>query len=165
MQDGGTKLKCHFFNSFFLNKLYKDEGKYKYDNVRRWTTPNKLKSAGQLSTSILDCDRIIVPVNQSNTHWTCAVIDLRDQKLIYYDSLVVSFLPLFALHIVVHGGCLLPSRFVPWLYDAFFLSQTGQYLQNEDHKCLQNLAQYIKDEYKNKACKDVSLAHAFAGIR
>ena len=26
-------LACHFFNTFFLNKLYKDAGEYKYQDV------------------------------------------------------------------------------------------------------------------------------------
>ncbi len=26
-------LRCHFFSSFFLNKLYRDEGRYNYANV------------------------------------------------------------------------------------------------------------------------------------
>jgi hypothetical protein len=32
-QSGG--LRCHFFNTFFLNKLYRDSG-YKYSEVRWW---------------------------------------------------------------------------------------------------------------------------------
>lgn len=81
--------KCHFFNSFFLSKLYKDTGSYDYNSVRRWTAPARLKAGGQSRTSILDCDRIIVPVNQSNMHWVCAVIDLENKRLEYYDSLKV----------------------------------------------------------------------------
>eukprot|EP00889_Picochlorum_renovo_P003502 jgi/Picre1/30532/NNA_005895.t1 len=79
--------KCHFFNSFFLSKLYKDAGTYDYNSVRRWTAPGRLKAGGQSRASILDCDRIIVPVNQSNMHWVCAVIDLENERLEYYDSL------------------------------------------------------------------------------
>lgn len=82
---------CHFFNSFFLNKLYKDSGKYNYNDVRRWTLPVRLKNAGQPFTSILDCDRIIIPGNQGNMHWVCAVIDIKNHKFIMYDSLGVSF--------------------------------------------------------------------------
>jgi hypothetical protein len=29
-------LKCHFFNTFFMNKLYEDEQKYKYANVSHY---------------------------------------------------------------------------------------------------------------------------------
>ena len=81
---------CHFFSSFFLNALYKDKRIYNYDSVKRWTLPIRLKRAGQVSTSILDCDRIIMPSNQRNTHWVCAMVDLKNKKFVSYDSLGVS---------------------------------------------------------------------------
>lgn len=84
---GRPKPKCHFFNSYFVSKLYSDSGSYNYDGVRRWTTPKRLKASGQASSSILDCDRVIIPVNRHNTHWMCAVIDIRNQELVQYDSL------------------------------------------------------------------------------
>ena len=37
--------------------------------VRRWTMPKRLASAGQASSSILDCDRIIVPVRVHACSW------------------------------------------------------------------------------------------------
>lgn len=82
-----TYPKCHFFNSFFLTKLYKDTGKYDYESVRRWTAPGRLKAIGQSRTSILDCDKILVPVNQGNVHWVTAVIDIKNKKFEYFDSL------------------------------------------------------------------------------
>jgi len=99
LQERDTKLhenhteypKCHFFNTFFIAKLYKDKQKYEYDAVRRWTVPARLKASGQSRKSILDSDRIFFPVNQSNTHWVCAVADLKNRQLAYYDSLKVSF--------------------------------------------------------------------------
>ena len=33
------------------------------------------------------CDRIVIPVNSCNLHWTCAIIDLEAKKLVYLDSL------------------------------------------------------------------------------
>ena len=89
--DNGTPL-CHFFNSFFMNKLYKDDKNYTYNyaNVQRWTKPNRLKSGGQASATILDCNQIIVPVNQGNMHWVCAVADLKKKQFVLYDSLRVS---------------------------------------------------------------------------
>lgn len=30
---GGSGVTCHYFNTFFLNKLYVDEGEYIYKNV------------------------------------------------------------------------------------------------------------------------------------
>jgi hypothetical protein len=111
--DAGQYPKCHFFNSFFLSKLYKDAGQYDYDAVRRWTMPGRLKAIGQSRSSILDCDRIIVPVNQSNMHWTVAVIDIKNKRLEYFDSLL-----------------------------------------GQDDECLEHLAQYLVDEFKNKRGED-----------
>ncbi|KAL4452571.1 hypothetical protein ABPG75_008233 [Micractinium tetrahymenae] len=104
----GKGPRCHFFSTFFANKLYKDAGAYNYDLVRRWTLPKRLKASGQASDSILDCDRVILPVHQG-LHWVCAVIDLQQKKFVYYDS-----------------------------------------LRGEDQRCLQHLAEYLRDEYKNK---------------
>ena len=36
--------------------------------MARWTLPDRLAKQAQLSDSVLDCDRIIVPVHQGN-HW------------------------------------------------------------------------------------------------
>ena len=85
--DAADFAKCHFFNTFFLTKLYKGADGYDYNAVRRWTMPARLKATGQSRSSILDVDKIIVPVNQSNTHWTVAVVDLRNERLEYFDSL------------------------------------------------------------------------------
>ncbi|KAG0600663.1 hypothetical protein M758_11G051800 [Ceratodon purpureus] len=73
-------LKCHFFNTFFYNKLYKDKRSYDYKSVRRWTTQKKI------GYSLADCDKIMVPIHQ-DIHWCLAVINLRDQKFEYLDSL------------------------------------------------------------------------------
>lgn len=43
----------------------------------------------QLSETVLEVDRIIMPVHLGN-HWTCAVIDLAAKELVYYDSMGVS---------------------------------------------------------------------------
>ena len=45
----GLGPKCHFFNSFFVNKLFKDAGTYCYANVARWTAQKKLEKQGQVS--------------------------------------------------------------------------------------------------------------------
>lgn len=73
-------LKCHFFNTFFYNKLFKDKRSYDYKSVRRWTTQKKI------GYSLADCDKILVPIHQ-DIHWCLAVINLRDQKFEYLDSL------------------------------------------------------------------------------
>eukprot|EP00200_Dunaliella_tertiolecta_P009027 CAMPEP_0202371118 /NCGR_PEP_ID=MMETSP1127-20130417/2592_1 /ASSEMBLY_ACC=CAM_ASM_000462 /TAXON_ID=3047 /ORGANISM="Dunaliella tertiolecta, Strain CCMP1320" /LENGTH=710 /DNA_ID=CAMNT_0048967269 /DNA_START=106 /DNA_END=2238 /DNA_ORIENTATION=- len=86
-QRGSSFPKCHFFNSFFLNKLFKDEHAYKYANVRRWTLPKRLEKYGQASSCLLECDRLVVPVHCGQTHWACALIDLQQRQLHYFDSL------------------------------------------------------------------------------
>ena len=43
----GLGPKCHFFSSFFLNKLFKDAHDYCYNNVRRWTLEKRLKGQNQ----------------------------------------------------------------------------------------------------------------------
>ncbi|CAH2078953.1 unnamed protein product [Thlaspi arvense] len=72
-------LKCHFFNTFFYKKLVSDSG-YNFKAVRRWTTQRKLGYA------LIDCDMIFVPIHRG-VHWTLAVINNRDRKFLYLDSL------------------------------------------------------------------------------
>ena len=40
----------------------------------------------QMSSSIIELDRIIMPVNVGNTHWACAMVDMRAESLYYFDS-------------------------------------------------------------------------------
>ena len=40
--------RCHFFNSFFAGKLYRETKRYSYEAVRRWTTEKKLKGYMQV---------------------------------------------------------------------------------------------------------------------
>ncbi|MEW5308088.1 MAG: hypothetical protein WDW38_000074 [Sanguina aurantia] len=82
-----TLPRCHFFSSFFYNKLYKDLNTYTYANVKRWTTPKKLETAGQGCKCLLDVDRIIMPIH-CGMHWTCAVVDIKNESIYYYDSLM-----------------------------------------------------------------------------
>lgn len=67
--------KCHFFNTFFYSKLIQG-GKYQYANVRRWTR----------KTDLFSMDKIIIPVHLGK-HWTLCVINLRDKRYEYYDSM------------------------------------------------------------------------------
>ena len=73
--------RCHFFNTFFLNKLFQDDGEYDYNKVRRWSTEKKL---GYLP---IKCEKVIVPVHQG-VHWVLAVVDLKRKVVSYYDSLL-----------------------------------------------------------------------------
>ncbi|CAI5497269.1 unnamed protein product [Closterium sp. Naga37s-1] len=75
----GRMPVCHFFNTFFYARLT-GTGQYLYNSIRRWTTPKRL------GYSLVDCDKIIVPVHQG-VHWVLAVIAPRDKRLIFLDSL------------------------------------------------------------------------------
>ena len=48
----GLGPRCHFFNSFFVNKLWQDAGSYCYANVARWTHQKKLQKQGQVGSML-----------------------------------------------------------------------------------------------------------------
>jgi sentrin-specific protease 1 len=76
------RIRCHFFKSFFMTKLL-DEGKsnrYTYSNVKAWT---KNVPGGD----IFCLDKVFIPVNISNVHWTCAVIFVQEKTIQYFDSM------------------------------------------------------------------------------
>ncbi|KAK3189616.1 hypothetical protein Dsin_029177 [Dipteronia sinensis] len=104
-------LKCHFFNTFFYKKLTSGNRGYDFKAAKRWTTMKKLGYA------LIDCDKveilftffplssyvllyylhlslnwflfwdqIFVPIHQQ-IHWCLAVINKRDKKFQYLDSL------------------------------------------------------------------------------
>ncbi|CAH9129781.1 unnamed protein product [Cuscuta epithymum] len=73
-------LKCHFFNTFFYKKLISGKTGYNYQSVRRWTSKRKL------GYCIFECDKIFVPVHKE-IHWCLAVINRKDKKFQYLDSL------------------------------------------------------------------------------
>ncbi|CAK7333207.1 unnamed protein product [Dovyalis caffra] len=56
------------------------KGGYDYRAVKRWTTEKKL------GYFLIDCDKIFVPVHQE-IHWCLAIINKKDQKFQYLDSL------------------------------------------------------------------------------
>ncbi|CAA6669099.1 unnamed protein product [Spirodela intermedia] len=53
---------------------------YDFKAVRRWTSQRKL------GYGLIECDKIFVPIHKE-IHWCMAVIDMKDEKLIYLDSL------------------------------------------------------------------------------
>uniref|UniRef100_A0A1D1YMT3 Ubiquitin-like-specific protease ESD4 n=1 Tax=Anthurium amnicola TaxID=1678845 RepID=A0A1D1YMT3_9ARAE len=73
-------LKCHFFNTFFYKKLISGRDNYDYRAVKRWTTQRKL------GYGLIECDKIFVPIHKE-IHWCLAVIDVKDERLLYLDSL------------------------------------------------------------------------------
>ncbi|WOL03303.1 hypothetical protein Cni_G12023 [Canna indica] len=73
-------LKCHFFNTFFYKKLISGRNGYDYKAVRRWTSQKKL------GYNLMECDKIFVPIHKE-VHWCLAVIDVKEKKFQYLDSL------------------------------------------------------------------------------
>ncbi|MCL7030526.1 hypothetical protein MKW94_014329 [Papaver nudicaule] len=73
-------LKCHFFNTFFYTKLISGGNGYDFISVRRWTTQRKI------GYGLLECDKIFVPIH-TTIHWCLAVIDKKNRKFQYLDSL------------------------------------------------------------------------------
>lgn len=69
--NGSPGASCHFFNSFFMAKLYLDAprgsqcgpGQISYAAVRLWTTCSALKKAGQSKFDVLDCSLLVAPCN------------------------------------------------------------------------------------------------------
>ncbi|KAK7329442.1 hypothetical protein VNO77_23611 [Canavalia gladiata] len=73
-------LRCHFFNTFFYKRLVSGKNGYDFKSVRRWTSQRKL------GYGLLECDKIFVPIHQE-IHWCLAVINKKDEKFQYLDSL------------------------------------------------------------------------------
>lgn len=40
----------------------------------------------QMSTSLLDVDKIFFPFNIANSHWTLLMIDIASKRIVFYDS-------------------------------------------------------------------------------
>ena len=57
-----------------------ESGGCSYGSVKRWS--KKVKSAGGC---VFKLDKLIVPVNVSNSHWCLAVAHVRERRLQYYD--------------------------------------------------------------------------------
>ncbi|XP_044479989.1 ubiquitin-like-specific protease ESD4 isoform X2 [Mangifera indica] len=73
-------LKCHYFSTFFYKKLVSGNNGYDYKAVKRWTSIRKL------GYTLLECDKIFVPIHKE-IHWCLAVINKKDKKFQYLDSL------------------------------------------------------------------------------
>ncbi len=94
----GMFPRCHLWNTFFANKVHIDEKSFTYEAVARWNRQVRLKTWGQMSANILDCDLIFVPVHWDYTvvvdgvrgkpegHWCLAVIDTGRRVIEYFDS-------------------------------------------------------------------------------
>ena len=75
-QSNGQVRSSHFFSSFFMVKLLQN-GKYTYPNVKRWSK----------KFDVFAKDKIFIPVNISNSHWTLLVVYVQRKEIHYYDSM------------------------------------------------------------------------------
>ena len=71
--------RVHCFNSFFLDK-FRTLG---YKDVERWSAAVRRQHSVK---SIFEMERLIVPVNIGNYHWTFLVVHMRERAIVYYDS-------------------------------------------------------------------------------
>jgi sentrin-specific protease 1 len=73
-----SRKKSHYFNSFFMEKLLgPGHKKYAYKDVQRWTN----------GIDIFELDKVFIPINISQTHWTLAVVFIQQKEIHYYDSM------------------------------------------------------------------------------
>lgn len=78
----------YFIPTTFMNKLenIKDnsvhrEG-FEYKNVQKWFHNHKL------NINFFSFEKIFIPVNIKNEHWTLAVVYVKKKRIVYYDSFV-----------------------------------------------------------------------------
>ena len=70
-------LRSCCYSTGFLDK-FRMEG---YGEVKRWSTKKDLKSR-----TAFDFERLLIPINHNNTHWTFMVAHIRQKRILYYDS-------------------------------------------------------------------------------
>ena len=73
--DINTK-ETHFFNTFFWCKLTENDT-YKFSNIEKWI--KKIEKP-------FECDKIFIPINIKNVHWTMIVISFLAKEICYVDS-------------------------------------------------------------------------------
>jgi hypothetical protein len=87
----GEKIPSHYFNSFFMTRLMSNkEQRYDYEKVKRWTK----------RINIFILDKIFIPVNISNMHWTMIIVYMQFKEIHYYDSMNGRGVNEFLIHIL-----------------------------------------------------------------
>ncbi|GFH55956.1 hypothetical protein CTEN210_12433 [Chaetoceros tenuissimus] len=84
-----TRKRIHFFHTHFFTKLFNTPDtpskeisttEYNYENVKRW-------SRGAPQQDIFSLDKLFLPVNVNESHWTLIVVFMQQKVIKYYDSL------------------------------------------------------------------------------
>lgn len=73
--------KVYAFNSYFFTTL-ESRG---YQGVNRWMKRAKV--------NIAKTEKVLIPINVHQTHWVLGVIDLKNKKILYMDSLATNKTP------------------------------------------------------------------------
>ncbi|CAM9271486.1 unnamed protein product [Chrysoparadoxa australica] len=76
---GTSCPRCAIFTSYFYSQLSDNGRGYRYANVHRFTRKAKL--------DISKVDRLLVPINEGQSHWTLAVVNFKRKCFQYYDSM------------------------------------------------------------------------------
>ena len=66
-----------FHNTFLFSILSKKSNNY--DRVKKWTK--------NYPKGLFSFDKIVIPINTGNRHWTVCCIDLIKKEISYYDSM------------------------------------------------------------------------------
>jgi Ulp1 family protease len=99
--------KTFLWNSFFWLKLSDDGKGYHYRAVQRWTSRKKI--------DLFSFDRFIVPMNIGRNHWALGLVDLKNKRIRYYDSLAAG---------TVHTG--FAEYMIRYLEDEFRDKKKGE---------------------------------------
>ncbi|KAH9255353.1 hypothetical protein BASA81_006472 [Batrachochytrium salamandrivorans] len=73
--------RTHLFSSFFLSSLGMNN-EYKYEAVKKWTTPRR---GGKVD--LFSKRAVLIPINLHSVHWIFAFVDLRFKQIVVLDSM------------------------------------------------------------------------------
>ncbi|XP_014510319.1 ubiquitin-like-specific protease ESD4 isoform X2 [Vigna radiata var. radiata] len=76
----GEKFQCLRPGAWLNDELISGKNGYDFKSVRRWTSQKKL------GYGLHECDKIFVPIHKE-IHWCLAVINKKEKKFQYLDSL------------------------------------------------------------------------------
>ena len=83
-------------NSFFLTMLedMKAQKAYKFTKLDRWIRKNlKSLSSSSMTNSyghLFDCEALLIPINQTRSHWLMMAVDLKQGKYFIINSMSTS---------------------------------------------------------------------------
>ena len=91
-----TSKKMLCLNSFFFTMLedMKANKDYKFSKLDRWIKKN-LKSRNATAqhkayTHLFDCEALLIPINQTRSHWLLMAVDLKLGKFYIINSMYTS---------------------------------------------------------------------------